>query len=360
MAVQQVSSTPQSQALWAELRRLVGQIDGGNGAGLGNDQLILTSGDPNALFNLPPKGTLGPSDSGSEVAKVQQILRQLGYYKEATNTGVYGLMTVIAVKAFQQEYGIPVLGEVGVNTRQAMADALAGRRRPKPPTAPVTSGGWTPPTTSGGWTSPVAGSPTYNPPAPPASTPVSTSVPGWNGLPNPNSYFISQLYDPRFNPYAPRVTANCGPTSLAMILKAFGKAPSYSNVENLIDQVRYRMTGRNDNNEYTNENQLISAGSAYGLSSTRVNNVDQIESQLKQGKLVVLAGNPAAYNYAFSSDQYFPFSGPHFIVVSQVDGDRVVINDPLSHVGAIVINRKHLQEFMSYKGWYSGVAFSPM
>lgn len=363
MAVQQVSGQ-QSQALWAELRRLVSQIGGsGTGATLGSDSLTLSSSDPATLFNLPAKGTLAAGDNGPDVQRLQQALRLLGYYSESSNTGVYGLMTVVAVKNFQADYGLPTLGEVGVNTRKMIADALGGRVRPQrtggytPPAS--TSGGWTPPTSTGGWTSPTSGN---SVPAPPTSTPPvsSAQAPSWNGLPHPNSYFIAQMYDARFNPYSPYSTANCGPTSLAMVLKAFGKAPSHTNLDNLIDQVRYQMTGRNDDNELTNENQVMRAASYYGLSSQLVNNVGDIERQLKQGKLVILAGNPAAYNYPFSSDQYFGFSGGHFVVISDIQGDRVVVNDPLSRMGAIVISRKHLEEYMSYKNWYSGVALSPL
>lgn len=361
MAVQQVSGQ-QSQQLWAELRRLVSQIGGsGSGAPLGGDSLTLSTSDPAALFNLPPKGTLAAGDTGPDVQRLQQALRYLGYYTESTNTGVFGLMTVVAVKNFQADYGLPTLGEVGVNTRKMIADALGGRVRPKstggyvPPTSD--SSGWTPPTSSG-WTSPTTGN---SVPAQPSAPPVSsTQAPSWNGLPHPNSYFIAQMYDARFNPYAPYSTANCGPTSLAMVLKAFGKAPPYTNLENLIDQVRYQMTGRNDNGELTNENQVMRAASYYGLSSQLVSSVDEIERQLKQGKLVILAGNPAAYNYPFSSDQYFPFSGGHFVVVADIQGDRVVVNDPLSRMGAIVISRKHLEEYMAYKNWYSGVALAPI
>ncbi len=354
MAVQQVSGQ-QSQQLWSELRRLVSQIDA-PAPSLGADRLILTSGDPAQLFNIPAKGTLAPGDSGADVARLQQALRQLGYYKEASNTGVYGLMTVVAVKAFQQDYSLPVLGEVGANTRKTLADALVGRIRPSQNAA--ASGGWQPPTSSGGWTAPSAGSPTA--PAPAAPPVAATAAPSWNGLPNPNSYFISQVYDPRFNPYAPRSTANCGPTSLAMVLRAFGRGPAAANVEDLVEKVRIQMTGRNDSNELTNENQLARAASVYGLASQSVGSVDEIERQLEQGKLVILAGNPGAYNYPFSSEQYFPFSGGHFIVVSAIEGNRVVINDPLSHVGAIVIGRDHLQEYMSYRNWYSGLALSPL
>lgn len=345
-----VQATTQQQSIWAQLRRLA-QTPDGRGAGMGADSLSLTPRDPAALFNLPAKGMLALGDSGPDVAAAQQVLRQLGYYKEPTNTGVFGLMTALAVKAFQADFALPILGEVGFNTRKTLAEALAGGKggtRTSSYKVP-TGSTWMAPSTSG-WNPPAEAPP---PPTPPIDSAQSVA-------PGPNSYFISQIYDPRFNPYAPRSTANCGPVSLAMALVAFGKAPGYSNQEDLIDQVRVAMTGRNDMNELTNENQIKSAASRYGLRSTNVSTVDDVAGALAAGKLVVLAGNPAAYNYGFTGDQYFPFSGGHFVLVTAIDGNRVVVNDPLSHVGAIVIGRKHLQDFMAYKGWNSGVAVSPI
>lgn len=63
---------------------------------------------------------------------------------------------------------------------------------------------------------------------------------------DPNRFFLSQSFDPRFNPQAPRSTANCGPTSLAMALVAFHKVPYQSGQQELILQVRRLMTGRQE------------------------------------------------------------------------------------------------------------------
>ncbi len=177
-------------------------------------------------------------------------------------------------------------------------------------------------------------------------------------LSDPQSYFICQLHDSRFNPDAPATTADCGPTSLAMVLKAFGKAPSEPDAEALIDQVRYTMTGADDHNGLTTPDEILSAGQQYGLSGAKVSSVDQVEAAVSAGQLVVLSGNPAAYNTGFSSQQYYPFSGGHFIVVTGVSGDRVTIDDPLSHIGAISISTAQLQQYMAYQGWNEGIAFA--
>lgn len=81
-----------------------------------------------AVYDQTPLGTpvhiIGPANTGrilqigsrgEDVAKVQQSLRRLGYYK-AQSDGIYGPNTAQAVKAFQQEMGLTVDGEVGQET----------------------------------------------------------------------------------------------------------------------------------------------------------------------------------------------------------------------------------------------------
>lgn len=170
------------------------------------------------------------------------------------------------------------------------------------------------------------------------------------------SHFICQLYDPTYNPEAPAATADCGPTSLAMVLETFGKAPAAANPEDLIDQVRQTMTGSVDHNADTTPGQILSAAQQYGLSGYPVSNLGQIQAALGQGKLVVLAGNPAAYNTGLSAQQYYPFSGGHYIVVTAINGDTATIEDPLSHVGALTIRTAQLQQYMAYQGWNTGIA----
>jgi ABC-type bacteriocin/lantibiotic exporter with double-glycine peptidase domain len=167
---------------------------------------------------------------------------------------------------------------------------------------------------------------------------------------------MSQVYDATFNPQAPSSTANCGPTSLAMALVAFGKAPASTDPENLIEQVRIRMTGQDDLNQLTSESQVASAARSYGLKTNLVNSAAEVCDAVNAGNLVILAGNPAAYNKGLSPSQYMAFDGGHFVLVTGTVGDDVLINDPLSHVGTLRISRDQLARFMAYQGWNSGVA----
>ena len=219
MAVQQI--TNQQQTLWAELRRLVAQTPlpaGAASGSLGRDSLTLGATSPENLFALPAKGALAIGDSGNEVARLQQALRLLGYYREASNTAAFGWVTSEAVKAFQRDRGLSAAGTVDAATRQAIADALAGKGGTTSPvvTSPAgtswqapTSSGWTAPT-SGSWMPPTAGSPSAPPSAPPApqlparpvakpaeATPPANRAFNWYGNADPRNYFISQIYDPR-------------------------------------------------------------------------------------------------------------------------------------------------------------------
>ncbi len=77
---------------------------------------------------VPPKAaiavfvhTLQPGTRGGEVRLLQQKLRELGYFKYPTNTGLFGPATRAAVVAFQKERGLkPFPGWVGPATRAAL------------------------------------------------------------------------------------------------------------------------------------------------------------------------------------------------------------------------------------------------
>ena len=58
---------------------------------------------------------------GNEVKQLQQVLKDLGYYKYPTITGRFGAVTKAAVVAFQKKYKLkPYPGHVGVGTRNIL------------------------------------------------------------------------------------------------------------------------------------------------------------------------------------------------------------------------------------------------
>ena len=67
------------------------------------------------------KDILENGDKGFTVAIVQHKLKELGYYNSDID-GIYGQGTVVAVKKFQQEKGIPSDGVVGEKTYEMLTD----------------------------------------------------------------------------------------------------------------------------------------------------------------------------------------------------------------------------------------------
>ena len=69
-------------------------------------------------------GTLKKGSSGSEVKKLQQRLKELGYYKSSCD-GSYGNVTVTAVKAFQKKNGLTQDGVAGTTTLKKLNSSSA-------------------------------------------------------------------------------------------------------------------------------------------------------------------------------------------------------------------------------------------
>jgi hypothetical protein len=145
-----------------------------------------------------------------------------------------------------------------------------------------------------------------------------------------------------------------------MALKAFGLTPpgvsDLRNVEAFIDKARMAMMGTTNDLQLSSDDDVLRGALASGAQAQKVYGLENVERAITQGKLVVLAGNPAAYGHRFGDDQLQPFDGGHFITVTHMVGDRVWINDPLSSVGSLEITRAELQQYMAHQNWNVGVA----
>lgn len=182
-------------------------------------------------------------------------------------------------------------------------------------------------------------------------------APGW-AAPSGNEYFISQMRDPAWNPQGPDWSANCGPACLAMAFKAFGFADPKDSPQVLIRKVRLAMTGAANDHSATSLEGIRRTAEQYGLDTALVYGPEAVAAAVEAGRLVVLAGNPRAYNTRFSDKEYQPFTGAHFVLVTDVGPDGFWINDPLSRVGALAITPAELAGFMGYKRWDTGLALS--
>jgi hypothetical protein len=214
-----------------------------------------------------------------------------------------------------------------------------------------------------------AARPVTPPPSPAASVSPSLDtyvpapsrpVPAAPSLPDPSTYFISQIKDRNFNPDAPSNNRNCGPATLAMALRALGLRPptlrNPNDTEAWVDAARYAMEGDTDKSKYTDEDQMLNGAIASGAKAYKVTSLDEVAQALQQGQLVALAGNPQSYENRLTNAQYNHFNGGHFILVTGVQGNTFTISDPQAHIPSITVSRDELRRYMAYQDWNVGVA----
>jgi len=163
-------------------------------------------------------------------------------------------------------------------------------------------------------------------------------------LPLPaEAFFITQYTNAKYHPeVVPLYNANCGPTSLAMAIEAFGKAPDtrLDNREELILAVREAMTGSRDSSSWTYPAQFPKAARQFGLEAQLVQGgATGVLSQLAiPGRMVIVNVNPSP---AYASRLTYTLDGGHFALVTGFDGDKVFLNDPLAD-GPMTITRDQL------------------
>ena len=90
--------------------------------------LVSNSGDDTTTTTVAGETTTtteAGSAASETVAKLQSGLSALGYYT-GTVDGLYGAETTAAVKALQEDLGIPADGLYGPETHEALAEALGG------------------------------------------------------------------------------------------------------------------------------------------------------------------------------------------------------------------------------------------
>lgn len=205
---------------------------------------------------------------------------------------------------------------------------------------------------------PAPAAPAANAPAPAPISPSPAAVG------SPDSFFYTQ-FSSNWNPDGPSTSANCGPTSLAMAIKAFGKMPAGMQPEVFIEQVRQRMTGADDIETGTTNQQIAQGAASYGLSTTPVSSMSDVDAALAKGQMVVANGNPIGYehDHHMTGADYgngARFSGHHFILVVAKNTDgSYTINDPMSRKGSITVSGQDLANYFSDGGHWGGVAVGP-
>jgi hypothetical protein len=164
-------------------------------------------------------------------------------------------------------------------------------------------------------------------------------------LSHSDSYYITQYYHKRYNTaQSGDNNANCGPTSLAMALRAFGSEPrgleGAATSYQLIKTVRQAMTGSTNENTWTYPVQVRDGARKFGLNSRIVFGIDAIREAMSQpGRLMVININPSP---AYADKLAIPYNGGHFALLTRIAGDKAYVSDPLAS-GPIVISLRQLE-----------------
>lgn len=170
---------------------------------------------------------------------------------------------------------------------------------------------------------------------------------------------------------------NCGPTSLAMAVKAFGleQGRVRKNPEDSIDLARNAMTKASNwntlkepatNDQGTHQWQWQRGAERLGLKQkklpvSRAHPLKALDEAFKKGRMVMLGGQPGrpgagnftAYEQAMrhrSGDSGYSFSKGHAILVMGKDSQgRYLVADPLARKGVVHMTAK---EMASFHQWY--------
>lgn len=173
-----------------------------------------------------------------------------------------------------------------------------------------------------------------------------------------DSFFICQFQNARFNPNGGSAAINndCGPASLAMAAKAFGKFDPSLPPDALINDARFKMTGANHHDQITDYDQITAGASKYGLHPHYVSFSD-LDNALARGEMVIFDGNPGnSYGGRMSSSEYFKYNGGHFMLVTARTANGYLIADPNSKVGLFEISAAEMWDFANWGAGSAGLA----
>jgi hypothetical protein len=148
---------------------------------------------------------------------------------------------------------------------------------------------------------------------------------------NPIGFFVSQFRSDTNRNEDVAGNGNCGPTSLTMAAMAFGKVRVTADTANdVIEQTRQAMTGKNNEKSGTSFAQLKKGAEAYGLSARQTGgSLEALQTELSAGRLPIVLLSPREFRTSTSTG--------HYVVVTKIDAQGVHCNDPALKNGPTVI-----------------------
>lgn len=330
------------------------------------------AGDPNAANVVGLQRNMG---TPAQVKQVQDDLINMGYLDPSMrqNSGygnTFGPKTEAAMKAFQQDNGLPPTGVIDAATAQALAG-------PRPRPAPIAAGaaaayrdqlglpnaapetlpdGSVKQSFDKGYVLASADGMLYVRTnagadiAPPQKLGAATSVQ------EANQHFLSQWGPTPWNSAqgAPYGYEDCGPTSVAMALSSLGlmEHPSPADAEKVIDAMRDQALGYDSNHSQgTGDGQLIRALAGNGANTNvlRPITLDKMDAAIAAGHPLILGTSTTweAWGKTQSAaGDYLNHRNPggHFVtVLGKAPNGNYIVGDPLSKTGAVEVTPQQMQ-----------------
>lgn len=203
---------------------------------------------------------------------------------------------------------------------------------------------------------------------PPEPKPKSKSVND-----HPGSWFISQVKSRKFNSREDDGSGNCGPTSLTMIAKAFGKVHGGpGQMDAAIEHTRRDKMHAGTNENYgTAISQIKNGAKAYGLEThsqvghgetvkRRLDDtIDHIKANLGKGRPVIVHGVMIRSEHDSRSSKYG--EGGHYFVVTGIEKNKAGkwvahLNDPNWPDGPRTVPLSRLRESIRRRGTFATLA----
>lgn len=198
-------------------------------------------------------------------------------------------------------------------------------------------------------------------PATPAPAPAPAKPPADKPAPKPEphpharrqDWYISQ-YRSKFNTKedVPGYdNANCGPTSLAMVAKAFGKInPGAAGADAAIEDARRRMGDGSNERNGTSVAGIARGAKSYGLDTQVLWNAsaDSIQKELAKGRLVIV--------HATVIRDDGSVSGGHYIVVTAIKDGKAYLNDSAYPSGPRVVSASLLNKSINTRGTHAMIS----
>lgn len=245
--------------------------------------------------------------SGEPVKKLQARLKELGFDPKGVD-GDFGANTEAAVRAFQAAKGLDVNGVVGPTTWGALGIKVEG----------------------------------------------AVAVAAGSLYERRESWFISQ-FSSRYNTNEDTPgNGNCGPTSLTMVAKAFGKInPTAGQADAAIEESRRRMGDSRNEHDGTSVEGIARGARSYGLDA-KVSwnaNSNTIANEIANGRAVIVHGV-----YIRRDGSY---GGGHYYVVTAIKDGKAYLNDPAYSDGPRVVSVDTLMTSIKKRGTFGMISVGP-